>query len=141
MKNYIIVGGPKTGKTTLAAKMLSEGNLRAVIHCDDYINLGWSEASAELANKMDSWKGNEAICLEGVAAVRGLRKWLLKHMGPIPAQIIYLIEPYQKLTPGQAAMAKGVKTVYDEIHPELLRRGTVIQIGSDGIMDLRYQIT
>ena len=44
----IIIGGPRTGKTTLANKMGSPGE-GTVLHTDDKIPLGWSEASEWIA--------------------------------------------------------------------------------------------
>lgn len=99
-----VVGAPKTGKTTLTAQVTD----RPVIHADDLIPLGWSEASAELAQKCNAIAG--PMCVEGVSVPRALRKGLRVDA------VLLLSQPFTPHTPGQAAMAKGVRTVWDEWH-------------------------
>jgi hypothetical protein len=58
---------------------------------------------------------------------RALRKWLARTPRGIPADLIvhmsgFVVEPL----PGQYRMAVGCKTVWDEIKPELVRRGATI---------------
>lgn len=43
--------------------------------------------------------------------------------GPPVDRVIYLAEPHEALTTGQATMAKGVRTVHDEIEPWLEQHG------------------
>lgn len=90
-------------------------------HTDDLIHLGWSEASAAVCEWIDSpgpW------IIEGVAVSRALRKWRDTHLGPPPVdRVIYLSEPHELLSTGQLAMAKGVRTVHDEIEDWLGAHG------------------
>lgn len=119
----LITGVPRSGKTTLA---------RAVelptLHTDDLIgSCDWSAASARVAERLDRpgpW------CIEGVAIPRALRKWLAGHPSGKPCdEIRWLGTPRAPLTSGQAAMAKGCETVWDEVYSELQTRGVRIVRG------------
>lgn len=118
--NVIVIGGPRTGKTTFADSL--GGNVR---HADDLIEgREWSQVSDELVLWFDEpgpW------VIEGVAVVRGLRKWLASHEGRVPATVVVMTLPKVEMTAGQEAMAKGVETIWGEIAPELERRGTSVQ--------------
>lgn len=129
MTRICITGGPRTGKTTLAHAMQSSSIARGeiapgVISTDDYIQLGWSEASAAVAAKLDEpgpW------IIEGVAVSRALRKWRDAHPGEPPPcdRVIYLDEPYETLIYGQRVMSSGVRTVHAEIEAWLESHGAV----------------
>lgn len=115
----IAIGGwPRTGKTTLA------GHLGPLVrHTDDVIDLGWSEASAEVARWMTEpgpW------CIEGVAVARALRKALEADPGAPCDRLVWLTSPFVDLTDGQASMGRGCDTVLDGIIDELVRRGVTI---------------
>lgn len=139
MTRIVITGGPRTGKTTLAAK-LARGAVPfiphdgspaycdpgpgdcPIRHTDDLIHLGWSEASEAASRWLDEpgpW------VIEGVAVSRALRKWRDAHPGEPPPvdRVIYLSDPHETLTPGQATMAKGVATVHAEIAEWLREHG------------------
>lgn len=132
----VIVGGPKTGKTTLGQKMARElaadvapeglpATAVKLMHTDGLIGThGWSEASEEVARWLDvpgPW------IIEGVSAVRALRKWLASHPEGKPAdRLIYMTKTWQELTKGQAAMAKGIVTVWAEVVDLLIARGVSI---------------
>ena len=127
MTRLLITGGPRTGKTTLANSLERDG--ARVGHTDDLIaSHDWSEASDRVAEWMNApgpW------VIEGVAVVRALRKWLAAHPAGAPCdRIVLLSKPLEPLTPGQAAMAKGLLTVWDEIRPELHRRNVEIEVRS-----------
>jgi hypothetical protein len=115
----VIAGGPKAGKSTLAKK------LGGVVRSTDSVReLGWSEASAEVAAWFDD-EGDWTI--EGVAAPRALRKWLSSHPKGRPCdRVLYISGAHEALSPGQAAMSAGVRTVWEEILPELKRRGVEV---------------
>lgn len=108
----LIIGGPKTGKTTLAAAM---GGGRST---DEVMGLGWSEASEEVSKWFDSpgpW------IIEGVAIPRALRKWAARNPGQPPPvdKVILLRTPHERRTPHQIIMAAGIDTVLSEISPWL----------------------
>ena len=112
----LITGGPKTGKTTLSCEFRS----CPVYHADGLIGRGWSAQSDEIVRWLDQpgpW------VIEGVAVVRGLRKWLRSHPEGLPFDdLIYLTEPVIALTDGQRSMTKATKTIWDEIHPTIVAR-------------------
>ncbi len=116
--SVVIAGGPKSGKTTLAATMSGD-----VLHTDDLIHLGWEGARDEIARQM----GGPAV-IEGVQAIRGLRQWLRDHPDGKPCdELVWLLSAKVQRTPGQQTMARGIETVLREIEPELLRRGVRIR--------------
>lgn len=151
MTRVCIAGGPRTGKTTLAAKLAANvvmlecascgwpasehdcdtPNLAPVAtpvrHTDDLIDLGWSEASAAAALWFDEpgpW------IVEGVAVPRALRKWLAAHPEGKPCDVVHwLEEPMDLRSKGQIAMGKGCETVWMEIHDALTERGVRIVVG------------
>lgn len=119
----VIVGPPKSGKTTLSNQF--DG---LVLHTDDTIAThDWSSASDEVMR----WMQQDYDVIEGVAAARALRKFC----NAFPSQdvrpcdkVILLTNSYQQLSRGQATMAKAIETVMLEIIPELVRRGVEFEI-------------
>jgi len=66
------------------------------------------------------------IC-ENVIMARAVRKWLLRNPTGLPADLfIQLDTKVAERVPGQERMAIGCRTVWDEIEPELVRRGAKI---------------
>lgn len=140
MTRIVILGGPKTGKTTLAGEIWRKAVAAWVaehgpivdlegpvlMHTDDVMHLGWSEAS-EAASKWFDTSGPWII--EGVAVVRALRKWRDAHPGEPPPvdRVIRLTTPHVELTSGQATMAKGEDTVWLEVEPWLVEHGVSIE--------------
>lgn len=131
----VILGGPKTGKTTLANHLALGGTFtdgrtgpgrtrgpgaKAVRHTDDLIHLGWSEASQHVADEWLNAPGPWII--EGVAVARALRKWRDAHPGEPPPvdRVIRLTVPHVALTPGQRTMTRGEETVWREVEQWLL---------------------
>lgn len=125
MTRILIAGGPKVGKTTLALELGRERNI-PVRHTDDLIGAcDWSSISTTVATWLEEpgpW------IIEGVAVPRALRKWLATHPEGTPAETLFWRETTRvPRTAGQAAMAKGCATVWDEIHRELVTRGMALQ--------------
>lgn len=116
----VIVGGPRTGKTTRA---LVEGG--RVIHTDADLGLNDFSAQSAAAAKHLGLPGDWT--LEGVTAVRALRKWMATNPGKPCDRVVRLTSPHVLLTPGQASLAKGCDTVFREIEPELRRRGVSVE--------------
>lgn len=118
----IIAGGPRTGKSTLAQRFpVAKRNTT-----DDTIGMGWSQSSHEVS----LWFDREGPwVIEGVATVRALRKWLQRNADEktreaAPCErVIVLTQPRTELSEGQVSMTKGIITVWNEIAPELERRG------------------
>lgn len=119
----VITGVPKSGKTTTAQSLL-HGELR---HTDDLVETHeWSEASLEVTRWMQEpgpWT------IEGVTAIRALRKFCRLHEGEAPCDVVlFLIGSYLDLTDGQERMAKGCATVANEILPELRELGVDVRV-------------
>lgn len=114
----LIAGIPRAGKTTLAATLEREHKITAR-HTDALIPLGWSEASDAAAQWIEEpgpW------IIEGVAAVRALRKWLTSNLGR-PADVVHWLgREHVPLTAGQMSMGAGCWSVWNEVLPELLGR-------------------
>lgn len=119
-----ITGGPRTGKTTLAREMADRLGME-LVSTDDYIELGWSEASARVAEILA--QGAPRI-VEGVAVPRALRKLLEAQPDVKPIdRLVILAAPRIERTAGQETMARGVDTVLDEILPVLEDLGVTIE--------------
>lgn len=107
----IIIGGPRTGKTTMAEDLRRRAGVQHIRHTDDLADMEWSRAS-EVAS---TWIDEPAPWLiEGVAAVRALRKWLRRNPTGRPCELIILAWHHVvDSTPGQVAMARGVRTIWE----------------------------
>ena len=119
----IILGGPRTGKTTRAQQ-----SRRPVRSLDALKDLPWSAQSAEGMR----WISQGPDCvIEGTAGERVLRKWLDQHPGqPLrDVEIVRLTRPVAPQTPGQQAMQKGQDTIWAGIKDELVRRGARLRDG------------
>lgn len=131
MQRILITGAPNTGKTYMAVAQSIRLGCQ-LFHTDDLIEIGWSEASGEVA-KLLGRPGPWII--EGVAVPRAIRKWL-KTAGPMAApcdRLIVLRHSWAELTPGQQTMAKGVATVLAAVlkdarvpRPEYLNSGDAL---------------
>jgi adenylate kinase family enzyme len=128
-KRIFIIGGPNTGKSSLAQEFAARHGIKDVLNTDALIGLGWSEASAEAAKFIDE-KGGGDFVLEGCATARALRKWMTNNPGkPLPegSQVYMLNLPYLPQTKNQQTMTKGMLTVMTEIYGELVARGATFE--------------
>lgn len=131
-QRVVLAGGPRTGKSTLAETIgaLFGGKLYAT---DDLIGShDWSAASAECARWMAETPGPWIV--EGVAAVRGLRKWLEANPTGRPCDlVIWMSVPVVGRSPGQETMAKGCTTIWTGkpgspgVLTRLLDRGVMVE--------------
>lgn len=98
-----IAGGPNTGKTTLS-RMVGG---RPVYHTDDHRGLAWEAVPhAVIAEVLDqTGGGREPFVVEGVQVPRTLRK------GLVVDAVVWLDEPLEEESKGQATMRKGCATV------------------------------
>lgn len=116
----LILGGPKAGKTTEARKLGERLNIKPR-HFDDLKDdHEWSEVSDLVAKELDEpgpW------IKEGVAGVRGLRKWLKNHPHETPPfEIKVLRMPKEELSSGQRAMHNQHMTILRECMLEIEKR-------------------
>lgn len=119
MTRTIITGGSRTGKTTLALTL--DG---PVYHTDSLAHLPWSSQSDEVVR----WLARPgAWTIDGCAATRALRKYLLDNDLRPCDRIIRLTSPVVARTPGQETLSKGERKIWAEIAPELVRRGVLIE--------------
>lgn len=129
----VIVGGPQSGKSTIAAHLGAE--LGSPVYCTDpvrYVNEilkgvnylpddldGLSPESTRWI--VDNWLTLPGPwIIEGVATARVLRKWLASNpeVEEFPCdRVLTLVRPRRDvvLSGGQASMFKGVMTVWNEI--------------------------
>jgi adenylate kinase family enzyme len=121
----VIIGPPKAGKTTLGRALAGETGVR-IRHTDDLIDeLDWSSCSERIATEWFAEPGPWII--EGVAAVRALRKWLVANAHGAPCDtIIALSKSRLELTPRQAGMASGCAGIWGSIRGQLRARGVTI---------------
>lgn len=127
-RRIVIAGGPRTGKSTLGQTLFRSMRIGSLRQSDALIAThGWSDASLEASTWMTEpgpW------IVEGVRSGHALRKWLAANPTGTPCdEVLFLDHPWVENTPGQAAMAKGCRTVFEEIRPELELRGVRITIG------------
>ncbi len=119
MSRLVIAGVPKSGKTTLAKDYSCD-----VMHTDDLIAFGWSEASELVASEWMRKPGPWVI--EGVATVRALRKAMMGTVAKPCDAVLYLGAPHVELSAGQQGMAKGIASVWAEVMPRLKARGVKV---------------
>lgn len=126
------MGGPRVGKSTVGERIAEDG--RRYHHGEELKDRPeWAGLT-----KVEKWsKGSEIasgwfdepgpwIC-ENVATARALRKWLAAHPTGTPADLIVVLRmPVDQRVKGQEAMAVGVETVWQQVEPELRRRGVKI---------------
>lgn len=122
MTRRVITGGPNTGKTTLS---LDEGGGPGILHLDDFKGRTWEEQGALASDAIDTMPHGATV--EGAQATRGLRQWLKDNPTGKPCdEVVHCRTVRGEQTGPQAAMAKGVETVLNEIKHELIRRGVKV---------------
>jgi len=132
----IIVGGPRSGKSTLARDYRSRGiptfcgdplsevkEPESDVHyLPEGMGLGPDVATRWIAENWFTLPG--PWLMEGQIMARALRKWTLlrddRWRGAVPApcdRIIVFreVHPLAQVTPGQLAMGKGVQTVWGQV--------------------------
>ena len=117
-----ITGGPRTGKSTLAMQhelpqFCTDPQPALPAPLVEYLPVGldWGAQSLYVAENYLTRPGPWVI--EGVTLPRALRKWRELHPGEPPPldRLVVLTQPYERLSPGQASMAKGCATVLAEL--------------------------
>ena len=128
----VVVGGPDSGKSTIARAICQQyfkrpwcgrDALPLTLYATDDLRTthDWSETSATCAEWLSRDGG---WVIEGVATARGLRKWLAANPeAELNAVIVLTGQALVEQTPQQCAMGKGVATVWNGIALEVLKRG------------------
>jgi len=126
MTRIAIAGVPRAGKTWFALQIQKQTGY-PVVHGDDFIPMGWSEASAEIARRLVS---PGPYIVEGVVTIRGLRKAL--QFGPErPCDVLHWLgDPRETLRPAQSNMGAQDEKRLAEMEPELVRRGVQVLRGA-----------
>lgn len=120
-----IIGGPRSGKSTLAAqlsrkhgyshfcadpKSLVKEPLPNVTYLPE--GLKWGQDSEFVCAE---WFKNTNCIIEGVGVVRALRKWGEFYQGNPVDQIVVMPDAVVERNFGQEQMAKAVSTIWKEI--------------------------
>jgi len=134
-ERHILVGGPRSGKSTFAralrecgvptfcadpASTVKQPEEGVTYLPDAFAAPGmWSEATDLIAAEWLSMPGPWLI--EGVAMARALRKWLrTAPPGELPCErVIYFDRPLVAQSEGQRRMGVAVRTVFDQISGRL----------------------
>lgn len=90
-KRWIMVcGGPKTGKSTLARKMIKDLGAGGFISTDDFLAIPRGERPFAIANRMRSeWEYGDLIIVEGCEAPRLLDRLPLLDL-PVPHRVVWV---------------------------------------------------
>ena len=119
-----IAGGPQVGKTTLGRQLATATT--PLCSTDD--NVLWQDWSAQSEAVVKWLEGAGPWVIEGVPVIRALRKWLRSHPDGKPCDTLYWrFAARTTRSGGQETLARGCLAVYEEIAPELRRRGVEIR--------------
>jgi adenylate kinase family enzyme len=126
----IIIGAPKTGKTTLATHAAKVGLLVPVYHTDSLIpGRSWAaqgDAAFDLLVRANHDEP-DGFVYEGVLAVRALSRWLKTRKDSPCDQLLVLTTPRVAQTPEQQRLGKGMLTQFQPLIPGLRALGVEIE--------------
>ncbi len=126
MSKIVIIGVPRSGKTTYAHEHYKKEDVISTDNLLDCEELKWEDRSRRVVEWM---AGRSSFCIEGCDAVRGLRKFLVTYPGKIPCdEVIWFGTAQEELSKGQAGFGKGCKKIFDTILLELNGLGVGITI-------------
>lgn len=134
----VVIGGPRTGKTTYATKLAKqlgahlastgkrtehEGGL---VSTDNYMHkANWAELPDRVIADL---KDRDSYVLEGTQAARVLRRWLVRDPESVKVdKVLVFGRPWVPRTPGQESMAKAVRTIFRDLQPLLQKAGIEIE--------------
>lgn len=138
MPRIVVIGGPRTGKTTYATKLAKELGVHlastgkrteaecGLVSTDNWMKkASWNDLPDHVIRDLQA---RESFVLEGTQAARVLRRWLRDTPDqPKLDKVLVFNRPWVKRNGGQEAMAKGVKTVLRELLPLLQRAGVTVE--------------
>lgn len=133
MAKIILVGAPRSGKSTYAAGLRKDGIptfctdpeslVKDVEKAVTYLpeGLDWSEASQYVLDQWFTMPG--PWCIEGIATVRALRKLLDERRTVLlkDVQVLRFRGQHKDAVtkPGQITLKKGIDSIWFEIEPRL----------------------
>lgn len=133
-----MLGGPRTGKTTYATKLAKQLGVHlgstgkrteqedGLVSTDNYMKrANWATLPDVIIKDL---KDREDWVLEGTQAARVLRRWLKQSPDePKVDKVLVFGKPWVVRTPGQEAMAKGVRTIFRDLEPLLKKAGIEVE--------------
>jgi len=133
----VVIGGPRTGKTTYATKLarqlgahLASTGKRTedesgLVSTDNYMRrANWGTLPDVVLKDL---KNRENWVLEGTQAARVLRRALKEDPTFKVDKVLVFNRPWVARNTGQEAMAKGVKTILKDMAPLLEKAGIEVE--------------
>ncbi len=138
MPRIVVLGGPRTGKTTYATKLAKKLGVHlgstgkrteqedGLVSTDNYMKrANWATLPDVIIKDL---KNREDWVLEGTQAARVLRRWLKEDInGPKVDKVLVFNKPWVTRSGGQEAMAKGVRTILKDLQPLLAKAGIEVE--------------
>jgi len=138
MPRIVVIGGPRTGKTTYATKLAKQLGVHlgstgkrteqedGLVSTDNYMKRAdWKTLPDVIIKDL---KDREDWVLEGTQAARVLRRWLKQAPDePKIDKVLVFNRPWVVRNTGQEAMAKGVRTVLRDMMPLLKKAGITVE--------------
>ena len=138
MPRIVVLGGPRTGKTTYATRLARELGVHlastgkrteapeGLVSTDNYLDSGSYD---DLPDRVIAdLRGRESFVLEGTQAARVLRRWLRTTPDEVKLdKVLAFGRPWVRRTPKQEATAKGVRTTLRDLEPMLRQAGVEVE--------------
>lgn len=134
----VVIGGPRTGKTTYATKLAKQLGAHlastgkrtqqpeGLVSTDNWMHKSnWAELPDHVITDL---KKRDSFVLEGTQAARVLRRWLTRDPETVKVdKVLVFGRPWVARTPGQESMAKAVRTIFRDLQPLLQKAGIEIE--------------
>ncbi len=137
MPRIVVIGGPRTGKTTYATKLAKQLGCHlgstgkrteqeeGLVSTDNYMKRAdWKTLPDVILKDL---KPRESWVLEGTQAARVLRRALREDPSFRVDKVLVFGRPWVARNPGQEAMAKGVRTILADMMPLLEKAGIEVE--------------
>lgn len=134
----VVIGGPRTGKTTYATKLAKQLGVHlgstgkrteqeeGLVSTDNYMKRANWKTLPDVVIK--DLKDRDSWVLEGTQAARVLRRWLKESPAEVKVdKVLVFNRAWVPRNPGQEAMAKGVRTVLRDLQPLLTKAGIEVE--------------
>jgi adenylate kinase family enzyme len=112
-KNVLIIGSPKSGKTTLAKKLKTKNHL--LICTDHFLRYNSNDALIQLIDVINHFKNKTNILVEGTLGYRLLRKIQEENLN-IKFDIILNVNRDVELNEGQQRLHKGNLNILNSLN-------------------------